>query len=110
LHRNCLLIHVVEVRIDRRIAVRGRRRRKHKQLMDDLKKKLGYCKLIRGRARSHPVENWLWKRLWTCRKAGDRMNDEWCTVCFEILKLKGRLLVAELDVIQPNSINLVQIK
>jgi len=35
LRRSCLLIHVVEVRIDRRITVRGRRRRRHKQLLDD---------------------------------------------------------------------------
>ena len=45
MRRNCRLIHVVEVRIDRRIAVRGRRRRRHKQLLDDLKEKVGYWKL-----------------------------------------------------------------
>jgi hypothetical protein len=40
LHRNRLLIDVVDVRIDRRIAVRGRRRIRHKQLLDDLKEKM----------------------------------------------------------------------
>jgi hypothetical protein len=28
----------------------------------------------RGSTRSHCVENWLWKRLWTCRKADCRVN------------------------------------
>jgi len=30
----------------------------------------------RGSARTHPVENSLWKRLWTCSKTEHRMNDE----------------------------------
>jgi hypothetical protein len=24
---------------------------------------------------SHCLENWLWKRLWTCRKTDERMNE-----------------------------------
>ena len=30
----------------------------------------------RGRTRLHSVENWFWKRLWTCRKAGNRVNGQ----------------------------------
>jgi hypothetical protein len=55
LRRSCLLIHVVEVRIDRRITVRGRRRRRHKQLLDDLKEKTGYWKLKEG-----AIDHILW--------------------------------------------------
>jgi hypothetical protein len=38
---NCLLKHVIEVKI----TGRGRRRRRRKQLLDDLKEKRGYGKL-----------------------------------------------------------------
>ena len=43
--RNCLLKHVIEGKIDRRIEVTRRRGRRRKQLLDDLKEKRGYCKL-----------------------------------------------------------------
>jgi hypothetical protein len=29
----------------------------------------------RGSTRTHPVENWLWKRLWACRKTDYAMNE-----------------------------------
>jgi len=38
----------------------GRRERRCKQLLDDFKEKEDI-------GRSHCVENWLWKRLLTCR-------------------------------------------
>jgi hypothetical protein len=44
LRRNCLLKHVIEEKIEGRIEVTGRRRR-CKQLLNDLKEKRGYCKL-----------------------------------------------------------------
>jgi hypothetical protein len=44
LHRNCLLKHVIG-RKDRRMEVTGRRRKRHKQLLDDLKGTRGYWKL-----------------------------------------------------------------
>jgi hypothetical protein len=43
-----------------------------------------YCMFIRkdsileierGSIRSYSMENSLWKRLWTCRKTGYRMNE-----------------------------------
>jgi hypothetical protein len=43
--RNYLIKHVTEGKIERRIEVTERRGRRPKQLLDDLKKKRGYCKL-----------------------------------------------------------------
>jgi hypothetical protein len=43
--RNCILKHVIEGKIEGRIQVTGRRGRKRKQLLDDLKEKRGYWKL-----------------------------------------------------------------
>jgi hypothetical protein len=37
LHRNCFLKQVIEGKVERRIAVTGRRGRRRKQLLDDLK-------------------------------------------------------------------------
>jgi hypothetical protein len=51
-----------------RIEVTGRRGKRRKQLLDDLKEKRGYWKL-KGSTKSHSVENLLWKGLWNCRKA-----------------------------------------
>jgi hypothetical protein len=39
LYRNCLLKHVIEGKMHRRIEVKGRQGRRHKQLIDDLKVK-----------------------------------------------------------------------
>jgi len=43
--RYCLQKRVIEGKIERRIGVRERRGRRHKQLLNDLKEKSGYCKL-----------------------------------------------------------------
>jgi hypothetical protein len=45
LRRNCLLKHVIEGKIEGRIEMTGRRGRRRKQLLDDLKEKTGYLKL-----------------------------------------------------------------
>jgi hypothetical protein len=45
LHRNCLLKHVIEGKLEGRIEMTGRRGRSLKQLLDDLKEKTGYWKL-----------------------------------------------------------------
>jgi hypothetical protein len=55
--------------------VTGRRGRRRKQLLDDLKEKEKILEIERGSTRSHPAENSLWKRLRTCRKTGYRMNE-----------------------------------
>jgi hypothetical protein len=46
----------------------GRRGRRHKQLLDDLKERI--LEIERGSARSLCVKVWLWKRLWIyCKTA-----------------------------------------
>jgi hypothetical protein len=58
-----------------KIEVTGRRVRRRKQLLDDLKEKKRYWKLKEEALdRTHPMENSLWKRLRTCRKTDYRMN------------------------------------
>jgi hypothetical protein len=54
--RNCLIRDVTEEKEKGKLEVTGRRRRKHKQLLDDLKKKRRYWNL-------NCLENSLWKRL-----------------------------------------------
>jgi hypothetical protein len=43
--RNCLLMHAVEGKIEERTEGTGRRGRRRKQLLDDLKEKTGYWEL-----------------------------------------------------------------
>jgi hypothetical protein len=45
LRRNCLLKHVIEGKLEGRTEMTGRRGRRRKQLLDDLKKKRRYWKL-----------------------------------------------------------------
>jgi hypothetical protein len=45
LRRNCLLKHAIEGKIEGRIEMTGRRGRRRKQLLDDLKERRGYWKL-----------------------------------------------------------------
>jgi hypothetical protein len=45
LRRNCLLKHVIEGKLEGRIEMTGRRGKRRKQLLDDLKEKRGYWKL-----------------------------------------------------------------
>jgi hypothetical protein len=45
LRRNCLLKHMIEGKLEGRIDMTGRRGRRRKQLLDDLKEKRGYWKL-----------------------------------------------------------------
>jgi hypothetical protein len=45
LRRNCLLKHVTEGKLERRTEMTGRRGRRRKQLLDDLKEKRRYWKL-----------------------------------------------------------------
>jgi hypothetical protein len=45
LRGNCLLKHVIEGTLEGRIEVTGRRGRRRKQLMNDLKEKRRHCKL-----------------------------------------------------------------
>jgi hypothetical protein len=45
LHKNCLIKHVTEGKIEARIELTRRRGRRRKQLLDDVKKRRGYWKL-----------------------------------------------------------------
>jgi hypothetical protein len=65
---------VIEGKLEGRIEMTGRRGKRRKQLLDDLEQKK-ILEIERGSTRSHPVENSLWKRLWTCRKTDYSMND-----------------------------------
>ena len=67
LRRNCLLQWVIEGKIKGGIEVTGRRGRRRRKLLDDLKERKGYS-FEGGSSRSHYVESSLWKRLWTCRR------------------------------------------
>jgi hypothetical protein len=61
--RNCLLQRVTEGKIQRGIEVTGRRGRRRRNLLDDLKERRGYSHLKDGSSGSHYVESSLWKRL-----------------------------------------------
>ena len=53
---NCLLQHLIEGKLEGRIEVTGRRRRRGKKLLDDLKEKGGYWKLIK-----EALDRTLWR-------------------------------------------------
>jgi len=56
-----------------KIEVAGRRGRRCKQLLDDLKEMVP--EMERGSTRLHSVEKLLWRRLKTCCKTGYGMNE-----------------------------------
>jgi hypothetical protein len=74
LRRNSLLKHVIEGNVEGRIEVTWRRGRICRQLLDEIKEKIGNWKIGRGSTRSHCVGNSIGKRLWTCRKTDCGMN------------------------------------
>jgi ribosomal protein L35 len=45
LRRNCFLKHIIEGKVEERIKMTGRRERRRKQLLNDLKEMRGYWKL-----------------------------------------------------------------
>jgi hypothetical protein len=56
LRRNCLLKHVIEGKLERRIEMTGRREKRRKQLLDDLKEKRKYWKL-----KEQALDRALWR-------------------------------------------------
>jgi alpha-D-ribose 1-methylphosphonate 5-triphosphate synthase subunit PhnL len=56
LRRNCLLKHVIEGKLEGRIEMTGRRGRRRKQLLDNLKVKNRYWKL-----KEEALDRTLWK-------------------------------------------------
>ena len=70
LHRNCLIKHNIEGKMQGGIQTMGRKWRIRKQLLDDLKEMRGYRKLkVEALYRTS-----LWKRLWTSHKTDWGMN------------------------------------
>jgi len=67
LRKNCLLQQVIEGKIKGEIEMTGRRGRRRRKLLVDLKERRGHS-FEGGSSRSHYVESSLCKRLWTCRK------------------------------------------
>jgi hypothetical protein len=63
LRRKCLLRHVIERKIEGRIEVTGRRKRRRKQLLNYLKEKRGKCKL-KEEALDRPVWTTGFGRGW----------------------------------------------
>ena len=57
-----------------KIEGKGRRGRRRKQLMNELKEMRGYLISKNGTTISHFVENSLSKRLWICRKTDRGKN------------------------------------
>ena len=58
LRKNCLLQRVIEGKIKGGIEVTGRRGRRHRKLLDDLKERRGY---------SHLKEEALYRTMWRVR-------------------------------------------
>jgi hypothetical protein len=73
--RKCSLKHVIEGKVEGRIGSTGRRGRKSKLLLGDLKKKYRIVEIERRSTRSHCEENWFWKRLWTGHKTDHGFKD-----------------------------------
>ena len=67
LRRNCLLQRVIERKIKGRVEVTGRRGRRSRKLLEDLKERRGYSHL-NEETLDRSVESLLLKRLWTCLK------------------------------------------
>jgi hypothetical protein len=69
LRRNCLLQQVVEGKIKGGIEVTGRRGRKRRKLLDDLKERREYSRLTdEALDRTVLRASFLWTRFWTCRE------------------------------------------
>jgi hypothetical protein len=75
LRRNCLLRQVIEGKMKGGIEVTGRRGRRRRRLLDELKEREGILTSEGGSSRLHYVESSLWKKLWTCRQTDDSMNE-----------------------------------
>jgi hypothetical protein len=72
LRRNCLLKHVIEGKLGGRIEMTGRRGRRRKKLLDDLKEKRRYWKL-----KEEALDRTLWRTRFgrgIVRQTTERMN------------------------------------
>ena len=67
MRRNCHLQRVIEGKIKGGMEVTGRRGRKRRKLLDDLKERRGYS-LLKEEALDRAMWRARFERLWTCRK------------------------------------------
>jgi hypothetical protein len=67
LRRNCLLQRVIEGKIKEGTEVTGRRGRRRRKLLDNLKNKRGYSHLKEEALDRTMWKARFWKRFWTCR-------------------------------------------
>jgi hypothetical protein len=68
LRRNCLLQQVIEGKIKGGIELTGRRGRRRRKLLDDLRLRRGYSHLKEEALGRTMWRARFWKRLWTCRE------------------------------------------
>jgi hypothetical protein len=93
LHRNCLLQWVIEGKIKGGIEMTGRRGRRHRNLLDDLRERRGYSHL-KEEALNRTM--WCWRRMekiiWTDRVRNEevlvRVKEQW-NILHEISKRKA---------------------
>jgi AAA+ ATPase superfamily predicted ATPase len=72
--RNCLLIDVIEGKVEERTELMERPEIRRKQLLDDSKESTRYWKL-KQEALDRTVLGTMWKRLQTCFKRDYGMNE-----------------------------------
>jgi hypothetical protein len=56
LRRNCILIHITDGKLEGRIGVTERQERRGKQLLNDVREKVGYWKL-----KEEAIDRTLWR-------------------------------------------------
>jgi len=72
--RDCILQNVIRGKTEGEIEVTGRRGRRRKQILDNVKEMRGYRRMKGRSIRSYSVENLFWTRLWTCLKTDCELN------------------------------------
>jgi hypothetical protein len=80
--RNCLLQQVIEGKVKGGIEVTGRRGRRRRKLLDDLKERRGYC-----HQKEEAVDRIVWRAGFgtVVRQTAERMND--CTYTYVYLSV-----------------------
>jgi len=90
LRRNWLLQQVIEGKIRRQVEVTGRRGRRRKKLLDDLKDRRGYCQLkVEAPDRTmwrNRFERGLRPVVWQITNDDDELNNDYrVPLCFCVL-------------------------
>ena len=72
LSRNCLLQRVIKGKIEEGIEVTGRRGRRHRKLLDDLKDRRGYCQM-----KEEALDRTMWRARFGRGFGYVRQINEW---------------------------------